>query len=384
MKRSEVNFYNNPKIRNFWVDRIRQFTTDRWENGYKDFYTLDSFFSNQYENIVEDWNSSCYGGMGSDDEDLITDFTRDYPVIEEMVNGWGYDIEYSIIEYMDIMRELKDKLYMMNETKRTIKKILKEEVHPDYDFIDEGDELLPFKLPELKIMMATLKRMGAKNGVNNSNIGQYIDTLKNTFGFNDSGVISKMVLIGFFNSATDLVMAFKNNDPNRLYNGPFYMANLDYWEDDYEMEDDTIDETCDNCNGSGEEEDDCVSCGGDGYLGDEDLDEEEYECDDCEGTGKENIDCRECGGDGNVERDVTTYTVNNYELPLFTTQQIDIDEVVDTYRLMVDDDILRGKSNWIGSHSDDTAGSMLDYTGEADIVDQDIIVNGETIMSYLY
>ena len=71
--------------------------------------------------VVEDWDEA--EGMGSDDEDLITDFTRDYPMIEDMVNGWGYDIEYSIIEYMDIMRELKDKLYMMNETKRTIKKI---------------------------------------------------------------------------------------------------------------------------------------------------------------------------------------------------------------------------------------------------------------------
>ena len=51
MKRSEVNFYNNPKIRKFWVDRIYHLTTDRWKNGYIDYFTLDKFFSNQYDNI---------------------------------------------------------------------------------------------------------------------------------------------------------------------------------------------------------------------------------------------------------------------------------------------------------------------------------------------
>lgn len=120
----DINFINNPKIRKFWVERIYQFTIDSWENGYKDYFPLDRFFLTQYENIVEDWDEA--EGMGSDDEDLITDFTRDYPMIEDMVNGWGYDIEYSIIEYMDIMRQLIEES-KIRESKSTIKNILREQ-----------------------------------------------------------------------------------------------------------------------------------------------------------------------------------------------------------------------------------------------------------------
>tara|TARA_R110000868_G_scaffold26777_5_gene102740 strand:- start:1646 stop:2452 length:807 start_codon:yes stop_codon:yes gene_type:complete len=267
--------------------------------------------------------------------------------------------------------------------KKLIKKILKEEVHPEFDFIDEGEELLPFRLPELKIMMATLKRMGVNNGVTNENKHIFIDILKKTFGINDDVVLSKMVLIGFFNTITDLFMAFKNNDPGRLYNGPFYISTLDYWDEEYSSDEELENESCDNCQGSGEDEESCASCDGEGHLGDEEEEGYSIDCDTCDGTGRENIDCGECGGEGAVEVEKTIFMVDNWEMTLITTQHMDIDEVKDTYQLIKDDDILTGDKKWLGEFRDDTAGSMLDYVGESEITDQDIIVKTETIVNLL-
>lgn len=54
---------------------------------------------------------------------------------------------------------------------------------------------------------------------------------------------------------------------------------------------------CDECGGSGEIEDDCSACSGEGQ------DAASEPCEACEGSGSEYYDCEECGGTGEAEED---------------------------------------------------------------------------------
>ena len=70
---------------------------------------------------------------------------------------------------------------------------------------------------------------------------------------------------------------------------------------------DTHRETCEECDGSGYEEQDCHYCEN-GEVWDDD--EEDYvPCDECDGEGHEMVDCSYCGGDCEIDGDrfITEY-----------------------------------------------------------------------------
>lgn len=123
MESRDKKFMSNHRMRKFWKNRIYNDIKDSWGRGYKDFFTLPQYINGEYTSIWDDWDEA--EGMGSDDDELVT-FTMEYPIIDEMYNQWGYDIEFAIVEYMSILNELKDT--SVSESKTTIKKILKEEV----------------------------------------------------------------------------------------------------------------------------------------------------------------------------------------------------------------------------------------------------------------
>lgn len=65
--------------------------------------------------------------------------------------------------------------------------------------------------------------------------------------------------------------------------------------------------SCDECGGSGWEEEDCFNCNGSGEV---DFGDGEETCDECGGSGIENVDCHYCDGGGEV--DFGDITINEY------------------------------------------------------------------------
>jgi hypothetical protein len=126
MDTKERNFVESSKMREFWEDSSFQHLKTSWNNGFQQF-SFFRFLDIEYTNLWEEWDEA--EGMGSSDEDLVEDFTvGNYPIIDQMYNDWGYNIEYAIVEYMDIVRGIKEGIEdgRLSETRTTIKRILKE------------------------------------------------------------------------------------------------------------------------------------------------------------------------------------------------------------------------------------------------------------------
>jgi hypothetical protein len=166
-----------------------------------------------------------------------------------------------------------------------LKKILSEEVHPDYDYIEEGDELMEISPKQVKMILNVFKRNEVKYFTNYKALN-FIRTFKDVYYIDDSVMLTKFLLVAFFNGVSDLVRAVERKDTSQLYVGPFYSATMDYWDDDMEEETDTQSDDCESCGGYGYQTSDCESCGGAG----------EFECDECEASGY--LDCPECDGMG--------------------------------------------------------------------------------------
>jgi len=94
----------------------------------------------------------------------------------------------------------------------------------------------------------------------------------------------------------------------------YYFYELDYYDDYVSDEEDEDCQTCDECGGSGYEDEDCGYCdgegetryecdicNGEGSIRDDEGDEEQ--CDECDGSGNEELECDECHGDGRSNED---------------------------------------------------------------------------------
>ena len=94
----------------------------------------------------------------------------------------------------------------------------------------------------------------------------------------------------------------------------YYYYDIEYY-DDYvtDLEDENC-ETCDECGGSGYEDEDCGYCNGEGEVRYEcgycdgegsirDDEGEEEECDECSGSGNDFVECDECHGNGRSNED---------------------------------------------------------------------------------
>ncbi len=94
----------------------------------------------------------------------------------------------------------------------------------------------------------------------------------------------------------------------------YYYYTVDYYDDYISDEEEEDCETCDECGGSGYEDEDCGYCDGEGEVNYEcgmcdgsgsitDDEGEEEECDECGGSGNEETECDECHGGGRSNED---------------------------------------------------------------------------------
>ena len=94
----------------------------------------------------------------------------------------------------------------------------------------------------------------------------------------------------------------------------YYYYTVDYYDDYVSDEEEEDCETCDECGGSGYEDEDCGYCDGEGEVNYEcgtcdgagsitDDEGEEEECDTCGGSGNEEVECDECHGQGRSNED---------------------------------------------------------------------------------
>ena len=146
-----------------------------------------------------------------------------------------------------------------NIMKKLIRKILKEEVHPDYESLIECDNYkLGVNLKELKLIVYILKNY-------HKSVYGIKEAFKDLGIKNKELLLTKVILIITFNSGKTLMDAYKTKDVSKIYDGPFYSAEVEYYDDIY---DDTeyVEVECDNCGGDGEEIDGevCGDCNGSG------------------------------------------------------------------------------------------------------------------------
>ena len=134
--------------------------------------------------------------------------------------------------------------------KKLIRKILREEVDKDVD----GDNfILNVNYKELQLLSYIIKNDGA-----------YKYTFKQ-LGISNLVLMSKMFLILKFNTKEDILNSLETKDTSNLYLGPFYTAKVDYYDEIYEDEE-TVEDECEYCNGTGYEEESCYNCGGSGEV----------------------------------------------------------------------------------------------------------------------
>ncbi len=196
--------------------------------------------------------------------------------------------------------------------KKLIRKILKEEVHPDYENLVEGDNYkLGVNIKELKLIVYILK-----------NYHKSVTGIKEAFkelGINNDVLLTKVILIITFNSGIKIMNAYKTKDLSKIYDGPFYSAEVEYYDGIY---DDTEYEeyNCHYCDGTGEIEDECHYCDGTGEI--EDDAGEYIECDDCDGDGQVGVDCDDCCGSGSYEVDNHVEKISYYRSRVIAKEPI--------------------------------------------------------------
>ena len=195
--------------------------------------------------------------------------------------------------------------------KKLIRKIIKEEVHSDYEDLVEGDNYkLKVNIKELKLIVYILK-----------NYHKSVTGFKEAFkelGIKNDVVLTKVILIINFNSGKTLMDAYKTKDLTKIYDGPFYSAEVEYYNEIY---DDTEYEEnpCDFCNGDGYEESECYACNGTGEIED---DGEYVSCVDCNGDGYEELECGECNGSGVYETNVDVERISYYRTRVISKEPI--------------------------------------------------------------
>ncbi len=302
-----------------------------------------------------------------------------------------------------------------------IKRILSEEVHPDFDYIDEGTEMFSIHLKEVKTILKVLKRSGIKH-LDKHNVGKFVRDF-NEYLHMDSVVLTRYLLIAYFNPVSDLIRAVERKDTTQLYLGPFYLCVVEYWEDDIEEETEQVDEDCSRCDGYGYSSEDCEECDSTGNndctdcdtngsfpcdecdsMGEVDGEEcgtcegtgeiecgecdgfGEIGCDECSATGTIETDCGGCDGEGTIGRDIEKFTINSIERFVVTKEPLstDIYDYRDATEIIDDSDNLVGKAEYQYTHIEEEDDSELrGMVNELiDIHSEDVIVRDEWILTY--
>lgn len=258
--------------------------------------------------------------------------------------------------------------------KNLIKKILREEVHKDYEnLVDGSNYKLGVNLKELKLMVYILKNYPkSKFGIK--------EAFKE-LGINNEVVLTKCILIIMFNSGKTLLDAYQTKDVSNIYDGPFYKAEVEYYSDIYN---DTIWEEgdCNECDGTGQVLDDCSECDGSGSI--EDESGEYVDCYNCDGSGAVDIDCLLCGGNGSDEVEVDIERISYERATLFAKQPITMDLLGDDIEEVIKNKkILFGKSVYLDNEYEESIDTSKENRIE-DLYGQDIIVSGENEINNMF
>ena len=91
-----------------------------------------------------------------------------------------------------------------------------------------------------------------------------------------------------------------------------------------------VEDECEQCNGTGYEEEYCYNCGGSGEV--EDEDEDYVTCSDCGGSGEIEDECGYCGGSGYDEYTQELEKIDLFTLPVFSKTPIIFDDLVDEHK----------------------------------------------------
>ena len=258
--------------------------------------------------------------------------------------------------------------------KKLIKKILKEEVHPDYENLIEGDNYkLGVNIKELKLIVYILK-----------NYHKSVTSFKEAFkelGINNELLLTKVILIITFNSGKTLMDAYKTKDLTKIYDGPFYRAEVEHYDEIY---DDTEyqEDDCYNCSGVGSLNDECYYCNGSGEI--EDDAGEYIECNDCDGDGQVEVECDECYGSGIYEVEVDVERISYYRSRVIAKEPITSGLLGDDFTdVEKNPNILTLSPVYIDNDYELVDDGGIDKDKEyriEDIYDVDIIVRGESII----
>jgi hypothetical protein len=258
--------------------------------------------------------------------------------------------------------------------KKLIRKILNEEIHPDYEgVIEEHEAYFKPTMSELKIGLLAVDEMGGY--INKSHdwgvnwVNRFKSVLEKTYAIHDNELLARMILIFYFNSVGEIEDALMEKSTEGLYIGPFYECTIDYNDDDVSEDEESVD--CEYCNGYGHETEVCHDCDGSGEV---EVEEDEWEtCGDCGGDGEIEDECSYCGGDGQVTEEV--YELSQYNVSIITKEPFDETDYEYFSEVTRRDDILIGNSDWYNSERDND-GDWLER--DADTI---IDVNGEDILS---
>jgi hypothetical protein len=258
--------------------------------------------------------------------------------------------------------------------KKIIRKILKEEVHSDYENLVEGDNYkLGVSLKELKLMVYILKNYPK------SKFG--IQEAFKELGINNEVVLTKFILIIMFNSGNKILKAYQKKDVSNIYDGPFYKAEVEYYSDIY-TDTSWVEKDCYDCDGSGLIEKDCYECDGSGSV--EDESGENVDCYDCDGSGSVDVDCDVCMGVGYVEIEEEVERINYERATLFAKQPITMDLLGDDIEEVIKNKkILFGHTHYLDSEYEYNLDEEIENTIE-DLYGEDIIVSGENEINNMF
>lgn len=267
--------------------------------------------------------------------------------------------------------------------KKLIRKILKEEIHPDYEnLIEPQDAYFKLSYAELKIGLMVLKDLGNTRKDRHNWVSNFKNILYGKYAVTDNNRVARMLLVFWFNDVSDLKYALKQKSIESLYIGPFYECVMDYYNEETDEEIEYGDVDCDECDGSGEENRNCDECGGSGEV--EDDDGEYISCDRCDGSGEETTECNYCSGSGTQEEEVVIHELSQYTTHIISKEPFDMADYGNASDVLNDVDLLVAYEDWYDSVRDESDYIRNDEDNIIDVHSEDILVNNSAgyITSY--
>lgn len=235
--------------------------------------------------------------------------------------------------------------------KKLIRKILKEEIHPDYEnLIEPQDAYFKLSYAELKIGLMVLEDLGDTRKNKYNWVSEFRNILYDKYAVNNNNIVARMLLVFWFNDVSDLKYALKQRSIESLYIGPFYECVMDYYDEvsRVEVEHEGVD--CDRCDGSGEVED-------------------------VDGSGEETTECDRCDGSGMQEEEFVMYELDQYTTHIISTKPFDVSDYNYASDVLSDRGLLICNEEWYDSVRDDSDYVNRDADNIIDVHGEDILVN---------